>query len=55
MVAERPCSFCKKNILPGTGYMVAQDNGNVLFFCSRKCRENLLKLRRNPIKYKWSG
>jgi len=54
MVVERVCSFCKKPILPGTGFMVAQDNGNVLFFCSRKCRNNLLAMKRSPKKYKWS-
>lgn len=54
MVVEHNCSFCKKPILPGTGFMVALDNGNVAFFCSRKCRNNLLTMKRNPVKYKWS-
>ena len=54
MPVERNCSFCKKGILPGTGYMVAKDDGNVLFFCSSKCRRNMLELGRNPVKRKWS-
>jgi len=54
MVVDRFCSFCKRKISPGSGYMFATNSGNVLFFCSSKCRKNMLKLKRNPKKYKWS-
>ena len=54
MVVDRFCSFCKKKIAPGSGCMVATNSGNVLFFCSSKCKKNMLKLKRNPKKYKWS-
>ncbi|MDD5163530.1 MAG: 50S ribosomal protein L24e [Candidatus ainarchaeum sp.] len=49
------CSFCSKELKPGTGLMFVKKEGTVLFFCSRKCRMNLLKLKRNPANKKWSS
>lgn len=48
------CSFCTKTIEQGTGKMYVQKTGKVLNFCSMKCEKNMLKLRRNPVKFKWT-
>jgi large subunit ribosomal protein L24e len=47
------CSFCNRDIEPGTGMSYVQKTGKVLNFCSSKCRKNMLKLKRNPRKTKW--
>lgn len=49
------CSFCNTNIEPGSGLMYVKRDGTVLFFCSSKCRKNMLKLKRVPSKVKWTG
>ncbi len=49
------CSFCKIDIDPGTGKMLAKNSGKVLWFCSRKCEKNMLILKRNPAKFKWAS
>ncbi len=38
----------------GTGKMFVQKDAKILYFCSSKCEKNMLKLRRKPIKTKWS-
>jgi len=48
------CSFCKRNIEPGTGYKFIKDDGRELNFCSSKCKKNQLKLKRNPLHTKWT-
>ncbi|HLD59208.1 MAG TPA: 50S ribosomal protein L24e [archaeon] len=48
------CNFCGKEIMPGTGTMYVKKEGAVFFFCSRKCRMNLMKLHRNPARKKWA-
>lgn len=48
------CSFCGKVIQPATGLMYVRNDGSILRFCSSKCYKNMLKLRRNPKKFKWS-
>jgi len=53
MPGERKCSFCGRPIEPGTGMVLARNDGSLLWFCSSKCRKNSLKLRRNPRKVKW--
>jgi large subunit ribosomal protein L24e len=47
------CSFCAKDVEPGTGMAIVQKTGKMLHFCSSKCRKNMLKLGRNPRKTKW--
>lgn len=47
------CTFCKDNIEPGTGKMVVKGDGKVLYFCSKKCEKNMIKLKRDPKKVKW--
>ncbi len=47
------CSFCKREIEPGTGKMFVRNDGKVLYFCSSKCEKNMLELGRKPRKVKW--
>ena len=35
--------------------MLVKNDGSILYFCSDKCRKNMLKLRRDPRKLKWTG
>jgi len=49
------CNFCGNNIEKGTGKMYVQKDAKILYFCSSKCEKNLLKLKRKPIKTKWSS
>ncbi len=51
----RKCAFCGKDIEPGTGMMYVKKDGTVLYFCSSKCRKNMLKLKRDPKKVRWSA
>lgn len=49
------CSFCGKPIEPGTGLMFIEKTGKVLYFDSKKCEKNLLKLGRDSRRFKWSS
>jgi len=51
----KKCSFCGKEVIPGTGIMYVKNDGTVLWFCSSKCRKNMLKLGRDPRKLKWTS
>lgn len=51
---KKICSFCGYEIEPGTGKMYIRRDGKILYFCSRKCEKNMLKLKRNPRKLKWT-
>lgn len=42
------CSFCGSTIPPATGKMYVRKDARILWFCSRRCEKNLLKLGRNP-------
>ncbi|RLG38778.1 MAG: 50S ribosomal protein L24e [Candidatus Alkanophagales archaeon] len=48
------CSFCKREIEPGTGKMFVRNDGTVFYFCSSKCEKNQIKLRRKARKVKWA-
>ncbi len=48
------CIFCGKNIKKGTGLMYVKKDGTIYNFCSSKCEKNLIKLKRNPRKVKWT-
>ena len=48
------CSFCGKEIEIGTGKMFVKRDGKIFYFCSRKCEKNMLELKRNPRKLKWT-
>ena len=34
--------------------MFVFNSGKISYFCSRKCEKNLLKLRRKPLRIKWT-
>lgn len=42
------CSFCGTEIDFGTGKMFVKKDAKILYFCSRRCEKNMLKLKRNP-------
>ena len=48
------CSFCGEEIRRGTGMMYVKKDGKILYFCSKKCEKNLLKLKRKPALTKWT-
>ena len=48
------CSFCGREIPPGTGKMYVTKTGRVYHFCSRKCEKNMLKLKRVPRETAWT-
>lgn len=48
------CNFCGYQIKKGTGKMYVYVTGRVDNFCSSKCEKNMLKLKRNPNKFKWT-
>lgn len=48
------CSFCGYEIERGTGTMFVTKEGTLMYFCSRKCDKNMLKLKRNPRFFKWT-
>ena len=48
------CSFCSKNIESGTGTMFIEKSGKVMYFDSKRCEKNSLKLKRDPRKFKWT-
>ena len=55
MVLEKKvCSFCGEEIEPGTGKIYVRKDGKILHFCSRKCEKNMVVLKRNPRKLKWT-
>ncbi len=47
------CSFCKKNYEFPLGLTLVLNDGNILYFCSSKCRKNQLKLKRDNKKVNW--
>ena len=49
------CIFCNSELLPGTGVMLAKNDGKILYFCSKKCEKNMLKLNRKPSNFKWAS
>ena len=48
------CSFCGVDVAKGTGKMFVKKDGSILWFDSRKCEKNMLKLGRTARKYKWT-
>lgn len=49
------CSFCNNEISKGTGMMYIYKDGTTLYFCSSKCRKNLLSLGREGRLKKWTN
>lgn len=54
MVELRVCSFCGKEIEPGTGNMYIKKDGTVFLFCSNKCSKNMIGMRRVPRRITWT-
>ncbi|MEM3586864.1 MAG: 50S ribosomal protein L24e [Candidatus Freyarchaeota archaeon] len=54
MVRKYNCSFCGEELEIGTGIQYVRRDGSSLYFCSSKCRKNLLELNRKPRKLKWT-
>ncbi|MCK4247434.1 MAG: 50S ribosomal protein L24e [Methanomicrobia archaeon] len=54
MPRVKTCSFCSKEIEPGTGMMYVRKDGTVFTFCSSKCERNMIKLKRKPRKVRWT-
>ena len=48
------CTFCGINIKKGTGKLFVYTSGKTANFCSNKCEKNLLKLKRKPMKTRWT-
>ena len=48
------CIFCGHELAPGTGKMLAKNDGRIWYFCSRKCEKNLLQLKRQARLTPWS-
>ncbi len=48
------CIFCGKEEQPFKGIHLMRNDGVVAFYCSGKCRENSLKLKRDKRKVMWT-
>ncbi|MDD1764791.1 MAG: hypothetical protein LUQ46_02145 [Candidatus Methanomethyliaceae archaeon] len=55
MVKTYKCSFCSRDINPGTGLMYIRKDGTILRFCTSKCRKNMIELKRISRHLKWSS
>ncbi|HLC22548.1 MAG TPA: 50S ribosomal protein L24e [Candidatus Nanoarchaeia archaeon] len=49
-----PCTFCGREIIPGTGTLYVYKTGKVAKFCALKCQKHALKLNRKPQDMKWT-
>ncbi len=54
MVRVYSCSFCGREIQPGTGLWYVRNDGTILRFCSSKCFKSAIKYSRDPAKLKWT-
>jgi len=54
MVIKRQCSFCAREIEPGTGMMFVKRDGTVYHFCTSSCRKQQLHLHRVGHRFKWT-
>ena len=48
------CAFCGREKNPFRGVHLIKNVGTIDFFCSRKCRMNSIKLKREKRKLKWT-
>ena len=48
------CVFCGKEESLHKGVHYVKNDGTVNYFCSSKCRQNVLKLKRDPRKIRWT-
>tara|TARA_B100001093_G_scaffold101433_2_gene93578 strand:- start:15387 stop:15581 length:195 start_codon:yes stop_codon:yes gene_type:complete len=54
MPERRICNFSGEEIEPGTGMMYVRRDGSVLWFKNSKARKNMVKLKRNARRVKWT-
>ena len=54
-VLVKPCSFCNRPVAKGSGTMLVKNDGTVYWFCSSKCKKNMLVLKRDPRRLKWTN
>ena len=47
------CSFCNKNIEPGTGVMYVRNDGKIFRFDAKKCESAMIKFSRDSRNVKW--
>ncbi len=52
---NRKCTFCGHDIEPASGIIYVRKDGNVLNFCSKKCRVNMIGLKRAARNVKWTN
>ena len=48
------CSFCNEEIPKGTGFIFVKKDGKALYFCSQKCKKNMINLKRVGKKTEWT-
>ena len=48
------CVFCGKDEKPFRGLHLITNSGTVKYFCSKKCRLNSTKLKRDKRKVRWT-
>ena len=48
------CTFSGESLVPGTGLMYVLKDGKVLWFKNSKSMKNFLKLKRKPLKTRWT-
>ena len=48
------CAFCGNQVEKGTGKLFIYNSGKADSFCSNKCEQNLLVLKRKPLKIRWT-
>jgi large subunit ribosomal protein L24e len=48
------CTFCGEEITQGTGMMFVKKDGKQIYFCSKKCEKNQIKLKRIGRDLKWT-
>ncbi len=54
-IGGKICSFCGNQIRPGYGRVLVKNDGSMLYLCSSKCWKNMLVLKRDPRKLKWTN
>ena len=50
----KQCSYCDRPVAKGSGTMFVKNDGTIYWFCSAKCKKNMLELKRDPRKFKWT-
>jgi len=54
MPERRICNFSGEEIEPGTGMMYVRRDGSALWFKNSKARKNMVILKRNSRRVKWT-